>query len=89
LPETGNGHYRGCPSGIHAWSYPNDAFLILDEAQNTTREQNNENVSHAYGVRSRAVITGDVTQIDLPPVNRAFLKEGEQEGKPVQALSMP
>lgn len=58
----------------------NDAFLILDEAQNTTREQMKMFLTR-MGFGSRAVITGDVTQIDLPPVNRAFLREGENEGE--------
>ena len=58
----------------------NDAFLILDEAQNTTREQMKMFLTR-MGFGSRAVITGDVTQIDLPPVNRAFLREGEKEGE--------
>ena len=58
----------------------NDAFLILDEAQNTTREQMKMFLTR-MGFGSRVVITGDVTQIDLPPVNRAFLREGEREGE--------
>ena len=58
----------------------NDAFLILDEAQNTTREQMKMFLTR-MGFGSRAVITGDVTQIDLPPIHRAFLKEGESEGE--------
>ena len=43
----------------------NDAFIILDEAQNTTREQMKMFLTR-LGFGSRAVITGDVTQIDLP-----------------------
>lgn len=58
----------------------NDAFLILDEAQNTTREQMKMFLTR-MGFGSRAVITGDVTQIDLPPVNKVFLREGEKEGE--------
>ena len=58
----------------------NDAFLILDEAQNTTREQMKMFLTR-LGFGSRAVITGDVTQIDLPPVHRAMLREGEREGE--------
>ena len=58
----------------------NDAFLILDEAQNTTREQMKMFLTR-MGFGSRVVVTGDVTQIDLPPVNRAFLREGEKEGE--------
>lgn len=43
----------------------NDAFIILDEAQNTTTEQMKMFLTR-IGFNSRAVITGDVTQIDLP-----------------------
>ena len=43
----------------------NDAFVILDEAQNTTVEQMKMFLTR-LGFRSKAVITGDVTQIDLP-----------------------
>jgi len=43
----------------------NDAFIILDEAQNTTQEQMKMFLTR-LGMSSRAVITGDITQIDLP-----------------------
>lgn len=43
----------------------NDAFIILDEAQNTTREQMKMFLTR-MGFGSKAVVTGDVTQIDLP-----------------------
>ncbi|MBU0482605.1 MAG: PhoH family protein [Proteobacteria bacterium] len=43
----------------------NNAFVILDEAQNTTREQMKMFLTR-LGFNSRAVITGDITQIDLP-----------------------
>jgi len=43
----------------------NDAFVILDEAQNTTSEQMKMFLTR-LGMQSKAVITGDVTQIDLP-----------------------
>jgi phosphate starvation-inducible PhoH-like protein len=43
----------------------NDSFVILDEAQNTTREQMKMFLTR-LGYGSKAVITGDVTQIDLP-----------------------
>lgn len=44
----------------------NDAFIILDEAQNTTSEQMMMFLTR-LGFGSKAVITGDITQIDLPP----------------------
>ena len=43
----------------------NDAFIILDEAQNTTPEQMKMFLTR-LGFGSKAVVTGDVTQIDLP-----------------------
>ena len=44
----------------------NDSFVILDEAQNTTSEQMKMFLTR-IGFHSKAVITGDITQIDLPP----------------------
>ena len=44
----------------------NDAFIILDEAQNTTSEQMKMFLTR-LGFNSKAVITGDITQVDLPP----------------------
>ena len=44
----------------------NDSFIILDEAQNTTSEQMKMFLTR-LGFGSRAVITGDITQVDLPP----------------------
>ncbi|MGD8439438.1 MAG: PhoH family protein [Holophagae bacterium] len=52
----------------------NDAFIILDEAQNTTREQMKMFLTR-MGFHSKAVITGDVTQIDLPGKARSGLVE--------------
>ena len=43
----------------------NDAFIILDEAQNTTHEQMKMFLTR-MGFRSKAVVTGDLTQVDLP-----------------------
>ncbi|HXV37633.1 MAG TPA: PhoH family protein [Myxococcota bacterium] len=50
----------------------NDSFVILDEAQNTTREQMKMLLTR-LGFDSKAVITGDVTQIDLPADKRSGL----------------
>ena len=44
----------------------NDSFIILDEAQNTTAEQMKMFLTR-LGFDSKAVVTGDITQIDLPP----------------------
>src|SRR5664279_344246 len=52
----------------------NDSFVILDEAQNTTSEQMKMFLTR-LGFNSKAVITGDVTQIDLPNAARSGLVE--------------
>jgi len=51
-----------------------DAFIILDEAQNTTREQMKMFLTR-IGFHAKAVVTGDITQIDLPPDTRSGLEE--------------
>jgi len=51
----------------------NDAFIILDEAQNTTAEQMKMFLTR-LGFGSKVVVTGDVTQIDLPGGNRSGLR---------------
>lgn len=54
-----------------------DAFIILDEAQNTTSEQMKMFLTR-IGFGSRAVITGDKTQVDLPTGKRSGLVEAER-----------
>lgn len=51
----------------------NDAFVILDEAQNTTKDQMKMFLTR-IGFGSKAVVTGDVTQIDLPNRNASGLR---------------
>jgi phosphate starvation-inducible PhoH-like protein len=51
----------------------NDAYIILDEAQNCTVEQMKMFLTR-FGVGSKVVITGDITQIDLPPDKKSGLK---------------
>jgi len=52
----------------------NDAFIILDEAQNTTSEQMKMFLTR-LGFNSKMVITGDITQVDLPPSRPSGLIE--------------
>lgn len=54
-----------------------NAFIILDEAQNTTGEQMKMFLTR-IGFGSKVVVTGDVTQIDLPRGQRSGLKEAER-----------
>jgi phosphate starvation-inducible PhoH-like protein len=64
----------------------NDSFVILDEAQNTTSEQMKMFVTR-LGFNSKAVITGDITQIDLPNARRSGLLEAADILKNVDGLS--
>lgn len=62
-----------------------DAFIILDEAQNTTPQQMKMFLTR-IGFGSRAVITGDVTQIDLPDGKRSGLKDAERILKDIEDI---
>jgi len=54
----------------------NDSFIILDEAQNTTTEQMKMFLTR-IGFNSKAVITGDITQVDLPANRPSGLIEAQ------------
>ena len=64
----------------------NDAFIILDEAQNTTREQMKMFLTR-IGFNSKAVITGDVTQIDLPRNTKSGLRHAIEVLADVEEIS--
>lgn len=64
----------------------NDAFIILDESQNTTAEQMKMFLTR-IGFNSRAVITGDITQIDLPRGARSGLRHAIEVLKDVNEIS--
>jgi len=64
----------------------NDSFVILDEAQNTTSEQMKMFVTR-LGFNSKAVITGDITQIDLPTARRSGLIEAVEILQSVNGLA--
>ena len=55
-----------------------NAFIILDEAQNTTPEQMKMFLTR-IGYGSKAIVTGDITQIDLPGDKRSGLKEASKK----------
>ncbi len=63
-----------------------EAFIILDEAQNTTPEQMKMFLTR-LGFNSRAVVTGDVTQIDLPGDKKSGLKEARRILHNVEGLA--
>ncbi len=65
----------------------NEAFVILDEAQNTTIEQMRMFLTR-IGFGSRAVVTGDVTQTDLPPRTRSGLKHALGVLRGVEGIAM-
>ena len=64
----------------------NDAFVILDEAQNTTGEQMKMFLTR-IGFGSTAVITGDITQIDLPSHQLSGMKQALKILKGVEGIS--
>ena len=65
----------------------NDSFVILDEAQNTTSEQMKMFLTR-LGFNSKAVITGDVTQIDLPSGRKSGLVEAIEVVGKIEGISL-
>lgn len=63
-----------------------DSFIILDEAQNTTSEQMKMFLTR-IGFSSKAVVTGDVTQIDLPHDKASGLKEVQKVLKNIEGIA--
>jgi phosphate starvation-inducible PhoH-like protein len=64
----------------------NDAFIILDEAQNTTEEQMKMFLTR-LGYGSKAVVTGDITQVDLPTGRGSGLIEVQKVLRGVEGVS--
>ena len=62
-----------------------NSFIILDEAQNTTREQMKMFLTR-MGFNSKVVVTGDITQIDLPGGTMSGLKEAQKVLKGVEGI---
>ncbi len=65
----------------------NNAFIILDEAQNSTTEQMFMFLTR-LGLNSKAVITGDETQIDLPPQKRSGLVEAHRALRNTEGIAI-
>ncbi len=63
----------------------NDSFVILDEAQNTTTEQMKMFLTR-IGFNSKAVVTGDITQVDLPTGKGSGLIEARQVLKSIEGI---
>jgi phosphate starvation-inducible PhoH-like protein len=68
------GHIEVAPLAFMRGRTLNDSFVILDEAQNTTSEQMKMFLTR-LGYHSKAVVTGDVTQVDLPDGRASGLAE--------------
>jgi len=64
----------------------NESFIILDEAQNTTREQMKMFLTR-IGFNSTAVVTGDITQTDLPAMNQSGLLHVKEVLKDIKGIS--
>ena len=64
-----------------------DSFIILDEAQNTTPEQMKMFLTR-LGFNSKAVITGDITQIDLPDSKKSGLIEAQRVLREVEGIAI-
>lgn len=64
-----------------------DSFIILDEAQNTTPEQMKMFLTR-LGFNSKAVITGDITQIDLPDSKKSGLIEAQRVLREVEDIAI-
>jgi phosphate starvation-inducible PhoH-like protein len=65
----------------------NHAFIILDEAQNSTMEQMFMFLTR-LGAHSKAVITGDETQIDLPPQKQSGLLEAHRVLRQTEGIAI-
>jgi phosphate starvation-inducible PhoH-like protein len=63
----------------------NDSFVILDEAQNTTPEQMKMFLTR-LGYGSKAIVTGDITQTDLPPGKVSGLKEAQSVLRGIEGI---
>lgn len=65
----------------------NDSYIILDEAQNTTCEQMKMFLTR-FGENSRVIVTGDLTQIDLPAGRKSGLKEAVEVLRDVPGIAV-
>jgi len=69
-----NGTIQIAPLAFMRGRTLNDAVVILDEAQNTSVEQIKMFLTR-LGIHSKMIVTGDLTQIDLPPSQKSGLKD--------------
>jgi phosphate starvation-inducible PhoH-like protein len=81
------GHIEVAPLAFMRGRTLNDSFVILDEAQNTTSEQMRMFLTR-LGYNSKAVVTGDVTQVDLPGGRASGLAEARELLDGVEGISI-
>ena len=70
---------------LYAWSYLEDAFVILDEAQNTTIMQMKMFLTR-LGFNSKMIVNGDMSQIDLPRRVKSGLVDAMEKLKGIKAI---
>jgi phosphate starvation-inducible PhoH-like protein len=80
------GHIEVAPLAFMRGRTLNDSFVILDEAQNTTSEQMRMFLTR-LGYNSKAVVTGDVTQVDLPGERASGLAEARELLRGVEGIA--
>jgi phosphate starvation-inducible PhoH-like protein len=80
------GHIEVAPLAFMRGRTLNDSFVILDEAQNTTSEQMRMFLTR-LGNNAKAVVTGDVTQVDLPGGRQSGLAEARELLDGVEGLA--
>jgi len=85
--HTERGIIEIAPLAYMRWRTLNHAFVVLDEAQNSTTEQMFMFLTR-LGFSSKAVITGDVTQIDLPPHKKSGLVEAQHALRKIEGIGM-
>jgi phosphate starvation-inducible PhoH-like protein len=81
------GHIEVAPLAFMRGRTLNDSFVILDEAQNTTSEQMRMFLTR-LGYSSKAVVTGDVTQVDLPEGRTSGLAEARELLDGVEGIAL-
>jgi len=87
LKHTERGTIEIAPLAYMRGRTLNNAFIILDEAQNCTREQMFMFLTR-LGIASKAVITGDPTQTDLPPHKTSGLIEAQRALAGIEGIGM-
>jgi phosphate starvation-inducible PhoH-like protein len=80
------GHVEVAPLAFMRGRTLNDSFVILDEAQNTTGEQMRMFLTR-LGMNAKAVVTGDITQVDLPEGRRSGLAEARELLQDVEGIA--